>query len=188
MFPWTLTFGVAQMAGVRDAALARVCRRRHRGYRGRRPGGSRVLSSAASSSSSASRRVACLRHQRKPARAVAALGERLGRDRADARLRPRARRAGVERARLHGDAELAGLGVPPDDRVGHGLDDARPRAAAASDRLGEPLGDRDRREVRVGARDGGHDRGVCDDETVDAEHATVRSTTRPIPHVPAGWK
>ena len=38
----------------------------------------------------------------------------------------------------------------------------------------EAFGDRDRREVRVRPWDGGHDRGVGDDETVDAEHAALR--------------
>ena len=32
---------------------------------------------------------------------------------------PRHGRAGVERLRLHGDSELAGLGIARDDRVGH---------------------------------------------------------------------
>ena len=57
--------------------------------------------------------------QREPARPVPALGERLRRDRAHARLGPRARGAGVEGARLDGHAQLAGLGVAPDDRVRH---------------------------------------------------------------------
>ena len=53
-----------------------------------------------------------------PARPVAALGERLRSDRADARTSPRAERD-AEGARLHRDAELAVPQVPPDDRVRH---------------------------------------------------------------------
>ena len=49
--------------------------------------------------------------QLEPAPAVAPVGERLRRDRADAGPRPRDGRAGVERLRLHGDPELAGRRV-----------------------------------------------------------------------------
>ena len=50
--------------------------------------------------------------------AVAPLGERLRRDRAGARLHPRDAGAGAERAGLHADAEVSGLEVARDDRVG----------------------------------------------------------------------
>ncbi len=52
-------------------------------------------------------------------RAVAALGERLGRDRADRRRRPGHGVAHRERARLDGDAELARVRIARDDRVRH---------------------------------------------------------------------
>ena len=45
--------------------------------------------------------------------------ERLGRDRADARLRPRHDRSDREHARLHTDAELARDRIASDDRVRH---------------------------------------------------------------------
>jgi hypothetical protein len=54
-----------------------------------------------------------------PARAVAALRERLRSHGADARPSPGAA-AHAERPRLHRAAELAGRLVPPDDRVRHG--------------------------------------------------------------------
>ena len=56
--------------------------------------------------------------QIEPPGPVAALGERLRRDRADARASPRAERD-AEGARLHRDAELAVRLVPTDDRVRH---------------------------------------------------------------------
>ena len=58
-------------------------------------------------------------HRCKAARAVSALRERLRRDDADPRQRPRACGAGVERAGLHRDAQLLALGIPRDERVGH---------------------------------------------------------------------
>ena len=64
-------------------------------------------------------RAASRGQQREPARPVPAFGERLRRHRAHARLGPGARGAGVEGARLDGHAQLAGLGVAPDDRVRH---------------------------------------------------------------------
>ena len=58
--------------------------------------------------------------------AVRDLGVRLRRNDAHAGRAPRDDRAGVEGPRLHGDAELAGLRVAADDRVGH------PRIAEAA--------------------------------------------------------
>jgi hypothetical protein len=57
--------------------------------------------------------------QLETARAVAAVGEGLRRDRADAGARPRACGRGSERPGLHRDAELAGLRVARDQRVRH---------------------------------------------------------------------
>src|SRR3954468_9234635 len=59
--------------------------------------------------------------QLEPAPPVAAIGERLRRDRADTGTRPRDGRAGVERLRLDADADLAGRAVTRDDRVRHAL-------------------------------------------------------------------
>ena len=60
-----------------------------------------------------------LGEQLEPGPAVAAVGERLRRDRADSRPSPGHGRAGVERLRLHGDAKLAGRRIPRHDRVRH---------------------------------------------------------------------
>src|SRR5581483_6333056 len=78
--------------------------------------------------------------QLEPAIAVAAIGERLRRDRTDARPRPRNPGARVERLRLHTDAELAGLGVARDDRIRHTanlLRDSHSRGPGRSIRMAE---------------------------------------------------
>ena len=59
-------------------------------------------------------------HQLEAAPPVAPVGERLGRDRSDAGPCPGDSCAGVERLRLHRDADLPGLRVTADDRVRHG--------------------------------------------------------------------
>ena len=64
------------------------------------------------------------REQVEAERPVAALAERLGRNRAYAGPGPQDRCAAGEGTRLDGDAQLAGIGVPGDDRVGQG-DSAR---------------------------------------------------------------
>ena len=66
------------------------------------------------------RRTRPARIRSSPTRAVAQLGERLRRDRADAGLDPRHHRADREEVRLHRDAEGAGLGVAGHDGVRHG--------------------------------------------------------------------
>ena len=136
-------------------------------------------------------RIAALGEKPESPRPVAALGERLGRDGADARLRPGARRSRVERARLHRDAELSGVGIARDDRVRHEHDDAPPRAVGAV------------RSQSVSARRSAiatvvrfvFARGIVGmteaSATITPSSPSTRprvSTTRPIPQVPAGWK
>src|SRR4029079_7525234 len=129
-------------------------------------------------------RIAPLGEQRQPPRAVAALGERLGRDRADTGLRPRARGSGVERAGLQGAAELYRRGVARDDRVRHGtmihdrgqIVSARRSAIATVVRVVFARG-------MVGITEAS--------ATTSPSIPSTRpwsSTTRPIPQVPAGWK
>ena len=132
-------------------------------------------------------------HERQPVGAVAALGERLRRDGADAGKRPRARSTRAERARLDGDADLAGLGVPGHDRVRHRLGSCTTPTGPHRERDGQMVS-----EIRsaiatvvtfVFAR--GMVGMIDASATTRSSTPSTRpaaSTTRPIPHVPAGWK
>ena len=132
-------------------------------------------------------------HERQPVGAVAALGERLRRDGADAGERPRARSTRAERARLDGDADLAGLGVPGHDRVRHRLGSCTTPTGPHRERDGQMVS-----EIRsaiatvvtfVFAR--GMVGMIDASATTRSSTPSTRpasSTTRPIPHVPAGWK
>ncbi len=105
------------MAGVRHAQLAGVSRGAPGGVddrdlapRGARVGRDELRERLAGRQAGG--------EQVEAARAVGDLDVRLGGHGADACARPRHERADREPVRLHGDAELAGGGIPRDDRVG----------------------------------------------------------------------
>ena len=79
--------------------------------------------------------------------------------------------AALANNQMLGDFDLDGIVENAVERLVLGL---RP----ALDALGDPLGERERRQVRVHARDRRHHRGVRDDEAVDAEHPRRRRRPR----------
>ena len=125
--------GAGRVAGVGDAVRAGGDRHAAARVDDRRPGARVRSASAASSASSASARGLAALHPVERVRAVRGLDHRLRGDRADARARPGAERADAEPVRLDRRAELAGVGVEGDDRVGAVAHGARgyPRCRSA---------------------------------------------------------
>ena len=104
----------------RRRTIRRSTRRLRRPRRRCRPGGPPGPDLVSRSAASDVGRTASAPEQGQPVRAVGDLRERLGRDRPDAGLDPRAGRADERPGRLDGDPEAAARRIASDDRVGHG--------------------------------------------------------------------